>query len=110
MLFKRDYRHPFWRGFLHAVAVAMYCLFISMIYLSFGPLYAGVGDVLRVVLNLLFAVVSIIIIGYLVFYEPIKRDIRRHYKAASVMLMSTMGWLIVFCIVFLLGLALTAAA
>lgn len=110
MLFKRDYRHPFWRGFLHALAVAIYCVFAAMVYLSFGSLYSGVSDVLRVVLNLLFAVVSIVILGYLVFYEPIKKDLRRHYKAATVMLISTIGWLIIFCVVFLVGLALTTIA
>ena len=52
-------------------------------------------------------VVSVAICGYLVFYEPMDKLLRKHFRAASVMMMSTLGWLLIFMIIFLAGLALT---
>lgn len=108
MLFSRDYRRPFWRGFFHALAVVIYATFVSMVFLSLDTLYAGdVAPVIRLVFGLFLVILTIAVCGYLIFYEPIKQILHHHFKAASTMIWSTLGWLFVFLIIFLIGLVLT---
>ncbi|NCO05316.1 MAG: hypothetical protein GW939_04200 [Candidatus Magasanikbacteria bacterium] len=104
----RDYRRPFWRGLLHALLVVAYCVFISLVYLSIDQLYAGeIEYIVQIVFGLFASVVSIAICAYLIFYEPIKKLLKHHFRAASVMMMSTLGWLLIFVLIFLMGLVYT---
>lgn len=108
MLFSRDYQKPFWRGLFHALTVVFYSFFIALVSLSLEPLFNGeIGAVVRAVVWTFLAFLSIAVSGYLIFYEPMKTLVRQHFKAASVMIASTFGWLFVFLIIFLLGLVLT---
>ncbi|MCF6276436.1 MAG: hypothetical protein L3J07_01160 [Candidatus Magasanikbacteria bacterium] len=108
MLFSKNYRRPFWRGFTHAIAVVFYCLFVSTMLLSFDSLFNGeIASVIQVTFGLFLFVVSASVIAYLIFFEPMKKTIHKSFKAASVMLMSTFGWLFVFLSVFIIGLVYT---
>ena len=111
MLFSRDYRQPFWRGLLHAFAVAVYSLFISIIIMSLDRLFQdSIGYVIQFAFWIFLLVLSMGVCGYLIFYEPIEKVLRHHFRAASVMLASTLGWLLIFMIVFLIGLTFTIAS
>ncbi len=108
MLLSRDYRRPFWHGFLHAVFVVIYTTFISLIYFSLENLYIGeIGPLLQIVVGFFLSILTIAVCGYLVFYEPIKKILHHHFKAASIMIWSTLGWLFIFLLVFLIGLVKT---
>lgn len=108
MLFSKNYRKPFWRGLFHAIIVALYCIFISLVYLSLAQIIQ-VNEILpliRFTFWLFFALVSIAVCGYFVFFESMKHILNRDFKAGSVMLASTLGWLFIFLIIFILGFAL----
>lgn len=108
MLFSRDYQKPFWRGFFHALLIVAYTLFISLVVLSLRALFNGeIGFAIQVAFFVFLAVFSIGVCGFLIFYEPMKKLFHQHFKAASVMVASTLGWLFVFMIVFLVGLVLS---
>lgn len=108
MLLSRDYRRPFWHGFLHAVLVMLYLLFLSLIVLNIERLFqGGVSDVIRYTFNFFLIFLSIAVCGWLVFYEPVKKLLKHHFKAATVMMWSTIGWLFVFMVVFLMGMVWT---
>ncbi|EKE06208.1 MAG: hypothetical protein ACD_19C00048G0002 [uncultured bacterium] len=108
MLFSKNYRRPFWRGFVHAIAVVFYCLFVSTLILSFNSLFNGeIAVVIQITFGLFLFVVSMAVIAYLIFFEPMKKTIHKNFKASSVMLMSTFGWLFVFLSVFIMGLVYT---
>lgn len=108
MLFSRDYQKPFWRGFFHAVFVALYSVFISLVVLSLRALFNGeIGAVIQTVFWIFLAFLSLAVCGYLIFYEPMKKVIHLHFKAAGVLMASTLGWLFVFLIIFLIGLVLS---
>ena len=105
MIFARDYQRPFWRGFFHAVAISLYCSFIALVLLSLkGLFYDEIGPVIRLVFMLFLLVLSAGVCGYLIFFEPIKKVLHHHFKASAVMMASTLGWLFVFLIIFLIGL------
>lgn len=105
MLISRDYQRPFWRGFLHAGLVVVYCLFITLVVFSLSYLFIDeVGVFIRMVFQFFLLVMSVAVCGYLIFFEAIVKSMHHHFKAASVMLLSTFGWLFIFLIVFLLGL------
>lgn len=105
MIFSRDYRRPFWRGFIHSVFVVMYCLFITTVILSLNVLYQGeIGAVIQMTLALFITVLSVAVCAYLIFYEPMQYIMHSRAKAGQVMMISTLGWLIIFLIIFLLGL------
>src|SRR3989338_5246450 len=105
MLLARDYQRPFWRGFFHAVAVVLYCLFVALIFFSLNALYRGeITGVIAWTFGFFLIVLSCAVVGYLIFYEPMKKVLHHHFKAGQVMLVSTLGWLFVFLILFLLGL------
>lgn len=108
MLFARDYQRPFWRGFFHAVLVASYTIFLSIVVLSLNLLFGGsIGVVIRWAFYFFLAVLSFAVCGYLIFYEPMKKILHQHFKAGTVMMVSTIGWLFVFKIIFLVGLVMT---
>lgn len=111
MLFQRDYRRPFWRGLLHAVAVVIYSLFISLIILSLDGLFQNsIGYVVQFAFWIFLLVLSIGVCGYLIFYQPIEYVLKHHFRAASVMMASTLGWLLIFLTIFLIGLVLSIAS
>lgn len=108
MIFARDYQRPFWRGFFHAVLVSFYCVFISLIVLSLRSLFDGdIGLVIQVSFGLFLTVLTAAVCGFLIFFEPIKKVLHHHFRAAAVMMASTLGWLFVFLLIFLIGLVLT---
>lgn len=105
MIFARDYQRPFWRGFFHAVMVTLYCAFLSLVLLSLqGLFYDEIGPVIRLVFFMFLMVLSVGVCGYLIFFEPIKKILHHHFKASAVMMASTLGWLFIFLIIFLIGL------
>ncbi len=107
-LFSRDYRRPFWRGFFHALAVVIYSTFITLVFISLETLYDGdIAPVIQLVFSLFLVIISISVCAYLIFFEPIKKTLHKHYRAANTMLWSTFGWLFIFVIIFLIGLVLT---
>ena len=107
MLFSRDYRRPFWRGLLHAFFVMLYCIFISLIYLSAEPLFANeIGLLIRVIFAIFVIVLSVGVCGYLIFFDLIKKILHQHFKAGTVMLASALGWLFIFLVIFVMGLSL----
>ena len=108
MLYKRDYQQPFWRGFLHAVLVGMYSLILSLILASLDRLFgSGVGVIIHLTFYIFLVIFSLALLGYLIFFEPLRFAIHHHFKAASVMMASTLGWLLLFLVVFLVGLVQT---
>lgn len=108
MTFERDYQRPFWRGFLHATAVAAYSLFLSIVLLSIQRLFNGeLGPVIAWSFGIFLSFLSMAFLGYLIFFEPMKKLMHHHFKAAAVMLGSTLGWLFAFLIIFLAGLVAT---
>lgn len=110
MTLSRDYRRPFWLGLLHAVAVVLYLVFISLLLLAITP-YLVTGSTAGILLQFLFGlfvtVFSIAFCGYLIFFEPMKLIMHHHFRAGSVMVASTLGWLFILLLVFTLGYALT---
>jgi len=108
MLFQRDFQRPFWQGFVHAVILTMYVIFVAIISYSM-PLLLGtdIDIVIQWAFYIFIVVLSLALGGYLIFYEPIKSILHNHTKRATVMIISTIGWLFVFLIVFLLGLVWT---
>lgn len=108
MLLSRDYRLPFWHGLFHAVLVVIYTLFLSLILLQLEYLFGdGVGDVIQLAFFIFLSFLTLGVCGWLIFYEPLKKIVHHHFKAATVMLASTIGWLFIFLIIFLAGLVTT---
>ena len=108
MLFSRDYRRPFWRGFAHAVLIVLYVLFISLVFLAMTPLFQHVaGPLIELVFGLFISIFSLAVCAYLIFFEPLKKMLHHHFRAGSVMLASTLGWLFLFLLLFLIGFILT---
>lgn len=107
MIFSTDYQRPFWKGLFHAVIVVFYCLFVSMLYLSLVDMVReNVFALARLAFWLFFGLVSVAIVGYFIFFEPMKKILNNNFKAGAVMVASTLGWLFTFLIVFILGFAL----
>ncbi len=105
MVLARDYQKPFWHGFFHAVLVACYCVFMSLVLISVRDLLNGeIGGVILLSFGLFVSVLSAGICGFLIFFEPIKKILHHHFRAAGVMMASTLGWLLVFLVIFLIGL------
>lgn len=108
MLFHRDLRKPFWRGFLHAIVLTLYIFFVAIISYSMPHLFGtDIDIVIRWAFYLFITVLTLAAAGYLVFYEPMKHVLRSQFKRGTVMLTSTIGWLFVFLVVFLLGFVWT---
>jgi hypothetical protein len=108
MLFARDYQKPFWRGFFHAAAIAGYSLFLAIVLLSLRRLFNGeIGPVIAWTTAVFLFLLSVAVIGYLIFFEPMKSVMHHHFRAATVMLGSTLGWLFTFLVIFLAGLVAT---
>ncbi|MBP9774190.1 MAG: hypothetical protein KBD00_06255 [Candidatus Peribacteraceae bacterium] len=105
MILGRDYQKPFWHGFFHAILVTFYCIFLSIILLSVRSLFNGeIGGVIALTFGLFLFVLSFAVCGFLIFFEPIKKVMHHHFRAAAVMMASTLGWLLVFLMIFLIGL------
>lgn len=110
MLFHKDYRKPFWVGFLHAVIVLLYTIFTALIYLSITPLFDGiVAPLLEVIFGLFLTIVSLAIGAYFIFFAPLKLMLHHGFKQGTVMLASTLGWLFLFLLIFIVSLVLTVA-
>ncbi len=107
MFFSTNYRRPFWKGLFHALMVVFYCLFISLMYLSLVDIVKEqVLAVVRLTFWLFFGLVSVAIVGYFIFFEPMKKLLNNEFKVGAVMIASTLGWLFTFLIIFILGFAL----
>lgn len=107
MFFRNNHIEQCWRGLLHAAFVLFYLIFISIIYLSVTPLFAGVVHLLvQIVFGLFVTVLSVAICAYFIFFEPMKLIMHHHFKAATMLLLSTLGWLFIFLITFVLGFML----
>ncbi|MBU0661430.1 hypothetical protein KKG22_04625 [Patescibacteria group bacterium] len=110
MLFSRDYRRPFWLGFAHALLVVVYVLFVTLISLQLKYLYQGeIAPLIQMAVGFFLVILSAAMCGWLIFFEPIKSILQQHFKAGTVMLLSTIGWLFVFLTVFIMGLVMTMA-
>lgn len=108
MNLSRDYRQPFWHGLLHAIFVVLYCIFITLVYVSINRLFNGeIHRIVQMVFSLFLVILSVAVCAYLIFYESIKRLMKHHFRAASVMMISTLGWLFIFMTIFLIGLVVT---
>ena len=108
MFLNRDYRIPFWHGFFHAILVLVYVSFLALLVNQLGLVFQDdVGTVIRYTFLFFLGVVSVAICSALVFYEPIKKLLHHHFKGATIMLLSTIGWLFIFLIIFLFGLVMS---
>lgn len=108
MLFQRDFQRPFWRGFIHAVTMTLYTLFVAILTYSMPKLFGtDVGVVVQWAFYLFLVILTLALGGYLIFYEPMRHIVHHQFKRATVMIVSTIGWLFVFLIVFILGLLWT---
>ncbi len=108
MLFSTDYRKPFWIGFLHAVIVLLYTVFTALIYLSITPLFSGItAPLIEVIFGLFLTIVSLAIGAYFIFFAPLKLMLHHGFKQGTVMLASTLGWLFLFLLIFIVGLVVT---
>lgn len=89
----------------HAALIVLYCVFISLVVQSLDVLlFDAIGDVAKFCFYFFLAILSFGVCGYLIFFEPIKKILHHHFRASAVMMASTLGWLFVFLIIFLLGL------
>jgi len=110
MLFHRDLQKPFWRGFFHAVVLTLYLFFVAIISFSMPKLFGNDTDIIyRCSFYLFLTVLTLAVSGYFIFYEPVKHMLRNQFQRSTVMLTSTLGWLFVFMIVFVLGFVWTVA-
>jgi len=110
MIFKRDYREPFWRGLLHAVVVTVYLFFVALLAMQLKYLYLGeIAEAIQLAFGLFLTVLSVAVCAWLIFYEPMKKLLHHHFRAATVMLTSTIGWLFIFMVIFVVGLVFTLA-
>jgi hypothetical protein len=108
MLFSRDYQKPFWIGFLHALIIVLYTIFTALVYLSITPLFASqVAPVIEVIFGLFLTIVSIAISGYFIFFAPLKLMLHHGFKPGTVMIASTLGWLFIFLVIFIVGFVVT---
>jgi hypothetical protein len=108
MFFSTNYQKPFWVGFLHAIIVLLYTIFTALIYLSITPLFASINIVLiEVVFGLFLTIVSLAIGAYFIFFAPLKLMLHHGFKHGTVMLASTLGWLFLFLLFFIVGLVIT---
>lgn len=97
-------RISFWKGLLHALAIVLYVMFISLVWISVSDaLQAVYTPIINVVFGLFVLILSFGICAYFLFFEPFKLIVHKHFKPASVLIASTFGWLFVFLIVFLIG-------
>lgn len=103
MFFHKDYRKPFWHGLRHAVLAAFYSVFIALVVFSTDNVLASSAPFGRFLVRTFLAVISIGILGYLLFYEALVHDLKHDFKKAAVMLWSTLGWLFIFIMLFLIG-------
>ena len=105
MLFSKNYRQPFWHGFFHAMLIILYVLFLAVFARQLEFLYNNEIEVLiRYTFGIFRGVLSVGVCGWLLFYEPLKRLFHHQFKAATVMLLSTLGWLFIFMLIFIFGL------
>ena len=70
---------------------------------------SDVAVVIQMAFGFFLLVLSVAVCAWLIFFEPIKLVLQHHFKAATVMMLSTIGWLFVFLTVFLMGLVMTIA-
>ncbi len=91
--------------------VMLYCIFVSLVVLSLNNLFGDdIGVAIQFVVWLFLVVLSVAVCGYFIFYESMKKVIHHHFKAGSVMMASTLGWLFVFLVIFLVGLVVTSTS
>ena len=99
------YRRPFWIGLLHAISIVLYCMLISFVWLSITPLIAEqMLPTVNLIILMFVSILSMAVVAYFLFFEPFKLIVHHHFKRATVLLLSTFGWLFVFLIIFVLTL------
>ena len=85
--------------------VSLYSIFMGIVLMSLkGLFYDEIGPVIRLIFTLFLLALSAGVCGYLIFFEPIKKVLHHHFKASAVMMASTLGWLFIFVVIFLVGL------
>lgn len=103
-MLKNKYTKPFWHGLFHALSITFYTLFISFVWLAVLPyLSAGVGPEISLIFTIFILILSFAVVSYFIFFEPFKLIVHHHFKAATVMITSTLAWLLVFFIIFVIG-------
>lgn len=108
MIFASKYRKSFWHGLFHAMLIVVYTFFLTLMVLQLQSLYQGeIGLVIRTAFGLFLAVISVGVYGWLLFFEPVKLLFHHHFKEGTVLMLSTLGWLFIFLMVFLFGLVFT---
>lgn len=90
--------------------MAGYSLFLAVVVLSLRRLLGDMGSVVTVAFCIFISLLSLALLGYLIFFEPMKSIMHNHFKSATVLLGSTLGWLFSFLVIFLVGLVLTLPA
>lgn len=102
------YQKLFWIGFLHALSIALYCVCVTYVWLSLSTLLSDVASpAMSLVLFVFLTVISIAVMLYLIFFVPLKLIIHHQFKQATVLLVSTFGWLFIYFAIFVMALITT---
>ncbi len=95
-------KHPILIGLLQALGVAGYVAIISVVLYGLENISAEPPLYLSMVTILLLLVFSAAVTGSLIFAYPAVLAMNKKVKAALQVLGSTLAWLVVFLIIFLL--------
>jgi hypothetical protein len=100
----KHYRIPFWKGCLHAFILLLYVLFMSLSWVSISQiLTTEFTPLVHLALGLFVLILSLGFCVYFLFFEPLKLIVHHHFKAATMMMFSTFGWLLIFFTLFIIG-------
>lgn len=104
----KTYQKPFWMGLFHALSIVLYCTFISLVWMSITPLLdESIAPMMNLLIMIFVSLLSVAVVAYFIFFEPIKLTIHHHFKQASVLVMSTFGWLFVFLAMIIIAVVTT---
>lgn len=103
MFFISNSQQPFWDGLRHACGAMLYVVFAGVLVYALEPFITGLPSVFLLLFYAMLAVVSFAILGILVFYAPVRSMYHHRFRTASVMMSSTVGWLLIFLIIFVLS-------
>jgi len=93
------------KGLLSALGVFVYVLLVALIITSGEQLFGGEENFLLPVSMLLLLVLSVAVVGVLIFGKPVFMYLDGQKKEAWTMLLYTIGWLAVLVVVVLVLLA-----
>lgn len=89
------YRKAFWTGCIHALMIVLYAIFISLVWLSVVPYIEVITPGMSIVLAMFIMMLSAAVIAYIIFFAPMKLIVHHQFKAATILMGSTFGWLFV---------------